>query len=123
MNDVYSKCRICKNFCDGKCNFCDFVCDESLLFLDDDGFDIFGLCDGDDFPLHLQLLYRLNYKGVDCLFVDVWFDLNVAYVMGVGGDKGRVARVLGLHDEVVYDAGNGLLILNLFQEKFIRGLL
>jgi hypothetical protein len=48
----------------------------------------------------------------------------MAYLLGVRASVDEVARVLGLHKESIYwDSENDLMILNLFQESYIRGLL
>ena len=64
------KCDICSNFLHGidRCKFCNFEFDESLPWTDDSEWDILNLdFDETEWP-HLQLMYRLKAKGIDCLF-------------------------------------------------------
>ena len=116
------KCGFCANYVTGldECKFCKFEYEYSVV---NDDWDIFNLDENDGW-LHEQVLNRLNAKGVDCVFADVWFDLNMGFLIGCFESSDRVASVLNLHSECVYGGlDNGLVLLNLFQEKFVRGLL
>jgi hypothetical protein len=51
-------------------------------------------------------------------------DNNIAYLIGVRADKSRVADALHISEEVIYsDLDKGFMIINLFQEKYLRGIL
>ncbi len=118
------KCEYCKNNIISEnntitCKFCDF--EYEPYYIRDD-WDILEIDDDYEWS-HLQLLYRLHSKGVECIRADIWYDKNMAYVLGAKDSKNVVARVLGVHSECVYDNGEGLMILNLFQEKYLRGLI
>lgn len=118
-------CKSCKkyNFNEEKCSLCDFEFDGELYWNDDDKWDILNL-DHDYEWGHLQIMYRLESKGIECLKTDIWVDNNIAYIIGAKADTDNIASALGVHKEVVYDAGEiPLVIINLFQEKFLRGLL
>ena len=105
------------------CKYCHFeYIDEYTPFKDDD-WDILGLDDEEEWT-HIQIKDRLYYKGIKCWSADMWFDNNMAII--VNPDKGvdAVARALGLHKDVIYhDTENNLMILNLFEEKYLRGVL
>lgn len=118
-----NKCKICEHydFNKEKCSFCKFEYATDLYWNDDDKWDILNLDDDIEWS-HLQIMYRLKAKNIECLFADIWYDNNLAYILGAKADVNRVAEVLGVHEEVIYDAGeNPILIINLFQEKYLRG--
>ena len=120
-----NKCKICEhyNFSKEECSFCKFEYANDLYWNDDDEWDILNLDDDIEWS-HLQIMYRLKAKRIDCLFADIWFDNNLAYILGAKANVHRVAEVLGVHEEVIYDGGeNPILIINLFQEKYLRGLI
>ena len=122
MENDKMKCHICENFYHGigRCKFCHFDFDEGLPWTDDSQWDIFEMDDDTEWS-HLQLQYRLKSKGIDCLSADIWFDNNMAYILGPKADKYRIARALGIHEEVIYDDfERGWFLINLFQEKFLR---
>lgn len=99
------------------CKFCSFEADE---FYTRDDWDILDLDDDGEWE-HIQILNRLHSQGIGCISTDIWFDKNMAYLTGCFDDVSKIAKVLGLHEEVVYGGlDNGLVVLNLFQEKYIR---
>lgn len=117
-------CSICKkyNIETDDCDLCEFEVDKDKFFSKSD-FDILDLNEDDGWE-YLQILDRLYAMNIECLFADIWYDNNLAFLVGCKGKSSEVANVLGVHEEVVYDDfEHGLMILNLFQEKFIRGLL
>lgn len=72
---------------------------------------------------HKQILHRLHDKDIDCYFVDMWSD-DIAYIIGIKSSDEEVARALGVHRESIYhDFEHCFMIINLFQEKYLRGLL
>lgn len=83
--------------------------------------DILNLKEEDEWA-HKQILYRLWDKDIECLFADIWYDNNMALLIGCfSTNTERIASVLGVHTDVIYMAPEqGLIILNLFQEKCIR---
>ena len=73
---------------------------------------------------HLQIMYRLKAKGFDCLSADIWGNDEIAYILGCSASKDEIASALGVHKETVYsDYERGWIIINLFQEKYLRGML
>lgn len=124
MNHI-DKCRVCDNYLRGvdTCKYCNFEWSEDYPPCVDTPFDIFDLDDDIEW-IHLQLLDRLHYKGIECLSADIWFDNNVAFIIGARASPDKVAEALHIHKEVIYDHSDmGLMILNLFQEKYLRGLI
>lgn len=116
------KCRVCDNYLAGAdtCKFCSFKWRTDYPATSDKEFDIFELDDDIEWA-HLQLMDRLKYKGIDCLFADIWVDNNLAILIGCNANKARIADALQVHEEVIYDySEHGLVILNLFQEKYLR---
>ena len=71
---------------------------------------------------HEQIRDRLHLKGIDCYSADIWFEKNMAFLLGVDPWKSdKVAEALGLHREVIYtDGEHQFMILNLYQEKDLR---
>lgn len=117
------KCNICKhNLVDG-CEFCKFEYADDLPWTDDEKWDILNLDDDYEWS-HLQILYRLNAKGIDCMKADIWFGNDLAYLFLVDTDREKIADALGVHKEVVYAQDfEAFVIINLFQEKYLRGML
>ena len=119
------RCELCKkyDFSKENCSICDFEFDEKLYWNDDKEWDILNLDDDYEWG-HLQIMYRLKSKNIECLNTDIWWDNNLAYIIGAKANVEKVAMALGVHQEVIYDAGEiPLLIINLFQEKYLRGLI
>ena len=119
------KCRICDNYLPGvdTCKFCSFEWRTDYPPTNDASYDILDMDDDLEWS-HLQLLDRLHYKKIECLSADIWTDDNIAYLLGVRADKSRVADALHINEEVIYsDPDKGFMIINLFQEKYLRGLL
>lgn len=119
------KCKICNkyNFNTDECSLCDFEFSDELYWNNDDEWDILNLDDDYEWS-YLQIQYRLKSKNIECLFADMWTDENMAYIIGVMGNKSSVAEALGVHEEVIYDVPDkGIMLINLFQEKYIRGVL
>lgn len=114
------KCRSCRNFL-WKLNNCKFC---SYEYVDNrDDWDILDLDDEEEWSF-LQIQYRLKDKGIDCLQVINWIDGNVVVLIGVRAYAERVASALNVHQEVISnDDEIGIMVINLFQEKYIRGLL
>lgn len=103
------------------CPHCKFQYDEEYFPYKNDDWDILNLDDDLEWS-HLQILYRLHLNGVECLRADIFTDNNIGILIGVKSDTSTVARVLGIHKECIYNLGDeGLWILNLFQEKYLRG--
>lgn len=73
---------------------------------------------------HIQILNRLHNNDIDCILADIWTDDNIAYLVGVTAHKNDIANALGMHRESVYCLYDQcFVILNLFQEKYLRGLI
>ena len=112
------KCNFCNNYMSelGRCKFCHFEYEESVI---KDDWDILDLLD-DEWE-HEQILNRLHSQGINCVMADIWFDNNMAFLLGCFADTDKIAKALGLHKESVYgNLDNGLVLLNLYQEKHIR---
>lgn len=119
------KCNICKNYLAGEeeCKFCQFEYDENLPWTNDDEWDILNIDDDVEWA-HFQILYRLNAKGIDCMKADIWYDNDLAYLFLVDTDEERIAEALGVHQEVVFiQELEAFVIINLFKEKYLRGML
>ena len=119
------RCNYCtesKN--DGRdCPHCKFQYDESYFPYKSDDWDILNLDDDLEWS-HLQILYRLHLYDIECLRADIWYDENMAVLIGCMANSEKIARVLNVHNDTVYTDGlNPLVIVNLFQEKYLRGLL
>ena len=116
-------CRFCTHYKEDNCELCQFEYDEHYNPYAKDDWDIFKLKEEDGWE-HIQILDRLHYKNIECLFADIWFDNNMAFLIGCKKNENDVARALNIHEEVVYnDFEHGMMIINLFQEKYIRGCL
>ena len=99
------------------CKFCHFEPDE---FYTRDDWDILDLDDDVEWS-HIQILNRLHSKGLPCLFVDMWSDNNLAWLIGCNVFTWKLAEVLGIHEECIYNhADQAFVVLNLYQEKCIR---
>ncbi len=85
--------------------------------------DILKLDEEDDWS-HLALLDRLREKNIDCYFVDMWGSDEIAFLTACKADNSELAKALNIHEECIYnDFEHNFIILNLFQEKYLRGLL
>ena len=118
MND---KCDYCLNYLEGldRCKYCHFEVDD---FYTNDDWDLLNLDDDEEWG-HQQLLKRLHSKGVECLFADMFID-NIAFLFGCNATNYQLSKVLGVSEDVIYnDYEHMLVIINLFQEKYNRGLL
>lgn len=112
------KCKSCENYIRSldTCKFCHFEHSESVI---KDDWDILNLKEEDGW-WHLQICDRLHSQGIDCYSADIWID-NMAYLVGCFVDSGRLAEVLGMHEEAIWNSyEHGFVILNLFQERCIR---
>lgn len=117
-------CSLCKNYNEelDDCKLCDYEFDqEKFLESKKNDFDILNL-DPDEGWEHVQIMDQLNKHKIDHYRADMWVDDNIAYIFGCKEtDNQKIAKVLGIHVECVYnDYENMLVILNLFQEKIIR---
>ena len=100
----------------GTCKFCSFEYEESYSR---DDWDIFEL--DWERECHNDILYRLWAKKIECLFADIWWNNDVAYLLGCFASTSSIARALNIHEESVYgNLDNGLVILNLYQERHLR---
>ena len=118
-------CRICNNYMSelDTCKFCHFEYDEDYNPFRRDDWDILNL-DLEEEWTHIQIADRLKYKGIEFLMVDIWTDDNMAWIIGCRESDSTVADALNIHKECIYnDSEHSLMILNLFQEKYIRGVL
>lgn len=115
------RCNICDNYLRGleQCKFCSFEWATEPPWMDDD-WDILDMNPEEEWE-HLQIQYRLKAKGIECLTADIWWDENLAIVIGAKATPNRVAEALGVDEDVIYDdSERGWMILNLFQEKALR---
>ena len=125
MEHGINKCRVCEHYLGltQGCTKCSFEWAKEYPPTDDKGFDILNLDDDLEWS-HFQILDRLHFKGIECLFADIWNDNNIALLFACKADKDRVASALGVDSDCIYDDfEHGLMIINLFQEKYIRGLI
>lgn len=103
-----------------RCKFCHFEFDESYDSYKSDDWDILNLKEEDGWE-HIQILDRLRLNGVECYQADIWFDNNIAVLIGCMADSRTISRVLNINEEVIYrldECGN--IVLNLYQEKCLR---
>lgn len=115
------KCEYCANYMKGidECKFCHFEYDEYYV---SDDWDIFDLDDDYEWS-HLQILNRIHAKGLPCLFVDMWTDDNIVWLVGCNVFTDKIADVLGVHKDCVYNQSDqSFIIIDLFMEKCIRRL-
>ena len=115
---MHDKCKICANHLSelNTCKFCHFEYDPKVI---DDDWDIFKL--DWNLDIHKDILHRLWAKGIECIHADIWYDDDTAYLLGCFDNPSKIADALNLHDDVVYgNLENGLVVLNLFKEKWIR---
>ena len=115
-------CKFCQNYLSelDRCKFCHFEFDEEYSPYKSDDWDILNLKEEDGWE-HIQLLDRLHLMGVDCYRADMWFDDNLAVLIGCLADSRTISRVLNINEEVIYrldECGN--IVLNLYQEKCLR---
>ena len=113
------KCEYCVNYIDGidRCKFCHFEYDE---FYTNDDWDILNLDDDEEWS-HIQILKRLHSKGLPCLFVDMWADNNIAWLVGCNVFTSKLAKVLNMHEKCIYNSSDqAFVILNLYMEKELR---
>ena len=116
-----NKCRVCANYMSGldRCKYCHFEWVDEYPPSSDD-FDILKI-DHDIEWGHLQILDRLHYKHIECIMADMWGNDEIAYLIGCKGNNKDIAEALGVHEDVIYnDYEHSMIIINLFQEKFIR---
>lgn len=117
------KCHICGNYLHGidRCKYCSFEYDDNLPWTYDVDWDIFEIDDDVEWSF-LQIQYRLKSKGIDCLQVINWFEDNVIILVGVKAFPERVAKALKVHPEsIASDSDIGIMVINLFKEKYLRG--
>ena len=115
------KCEYCANYMRGisECKFCHFEYDEYYV---SDDWDILNLDDDYEWS-HLQILTRIHAKGLPCLFADIWSDDNIAWLVGCNVFTDKIADVLGIHSDCVYNQGDqSFIVINLLLEKCIRKL-
>lgn len=123
MKHGINKCRVCENYLRGvdTCKFCHFEWALEYPPTDDYGWDVLDLDDDVEWSF-LQIMDRLHYKGIDVLQVINWFDDNVIILIGVKDYADKVARALGVHEDcIVSDLDLGIMVINLFKEKWLRG--
>lgn len=113
------KCEFCRNYLSrlDSCKFCHFEYCQKYI---DDDWDILGLDFEDE--IHKQIQHRLWAKGIECVFADIYWDMNIAFLIGCYAHTDRIAQALGVDEQVVYGNNEqGLVIINLFEEKYLRG--
>ncbi|MBO5180145.1 MAG: hypothetical protein J6B87_07375 [Clostridia bacterium] len=118
------KCRICEHYISEEqgCTKCDFEWAKSYTPCTEN-FDILSLNDDEEWA-HLQVLDRLHYKKVDCLAADIWIDDNLCFLVGCNAQPDIISQALGINKECVYnDFEHCFVIINLFQEKYLRRML
>lgn len=116
-----NRCDICENYLVGlsepRCKYCHFEYAGDLI---KDDWDI--LCEEDSWGYPTAIRDRLWSQGIECLSADIWGNDNVAIVYGYNGDENKLASALNVHKDVVYlDPLHDVAIVNLYQEKDLRG--
>lgn len=123
LNHGIEKCRVCEHYIseEAGCTKCDFEWAKNYTPCTKD-FDILNLNDDEEW-VHLQILDRLHYKKIGCLFADIW-DNDLCFILGCNAYSDKIAQALGVNEECVYnDIEHNFIIVNLFQEKYLRGML
>lgn len=116
------KCRVCEHYYGGldTCKFCSFEWATEYPPCNDWEWDILNLDDDIEWS-HIQILDRLHYKGLPCLFADMWSNNNIVLLVGCNVFTSRIAEVLGVHEECVYNwSDQSFVIINTYQERCIR---
>jgi len=118
-------CKFCKYFNEEEevCFNCiGYELDEKKFFQQND-FDIFNLDDDVEWS-HIQIMEQLKNNGIECTFVDMFTNNNMAWILGCNERDSKIANVLNIHKECIYnDYEHCVVFLNLFQEKYLRGML
>ncbi len=117
------KCKFCTNYEEelDKCKNCKFDYNKEYNPYKSDDWDILNLKEEDGWE-HIQIMDRLYLNNIECLLADIWWDNNLAILIGTPSNTDAIADVLNVHQEVVYSLDErGLVIINLFQEKYLRG--
>lgn len=117
------RCKFCVNYEEesDKCKNCKFEYNKEYNPYKSDDWDILNLKEEDGWE-HIQIMDRLYLNNIECLFADIWWDNNLAILVGTPSNTDIIADVLNVHQEVVYPLDEkGLVIINLFQEKYLRG--
>ena len=117
------KCKFCTNYEEesDKCKNCKFEYNKEYNPYKSDDWDILNLKEEDGWE-HIQIMDRLYLNNIECLLADIWWDNNLAILIGTPSNTDAIAHVLNVHQEVVYSLDErGLVIINLFQEKYLRG--
>lgn len=113
------RCEYCQNYLSelDRCKFCSFEYEEKIV---SDDWDIFNLNEDDGWE-HKQILARLHSQKVECIFADIYFDYDIAFLIGCYATSQKIANALNLNIKSVYgNNDNGLVILNLHKEKAYR---
>lgn len=118
-------CKFCKHFDEEEevCSECiGYELDEKKFF-QQNVFDIFSLDDDVEWS-HIQIMEQLKNHGIECTFVDIFINDNMAWILGCNERDDRIARALNIHKDCIYnDYEHCVVFLNLFQEKYLRGML
>lgn len=120
------KCRLCEHYISEEqgCTKCEFEWATEYPPTNDDCWDILNLDEDLEWSF-LQIMDRLAYKDIHCLQVINWYGTDdVVVITGCRAYVGRIADALGVHeDSIVQDVDRGVCVVNLFKEKYLRGLL
>ena len=81
-------------------------------------FDILHL-DEDEWS-HVQIMDQLKKHDVEFILADMWD--NIAFIIGCNANAYQIASALHIPERVVYDDfEHSLIIINLFELRYIRG--
>lgn len=125
MEKMIDRCRYCENYFHNieRCKYChyEFSEDKYCQNLKSDDWDIFNL-DENEWE-HLQILDRLYVKNIECFKADIWYNDEMAYLLGCRASHKDIAKALNIHEDVLYSDGeHDFIIINLFKEKMLRGI-
>ena len=71
--------------------------------------------------MNIEILDRLDRKGVPCIAVDIWIDNNLAILTGCNAHQHKIASALNIHEDCIYIVGDTtMVVINLYMEKCIR---
>ena len=118
-------CKYCSNYMTeiDSCKFCSFEADDEKIRENcwmniDDQFDILNL-DENEWE-HIQVMDQLKRHDIDFILADMWD--NILFIIGCNAREYDVAKALHIPEKVIYnDFEHMLIIINLFELKYIRG--
>ena len=116
-------CKFCANYLTelDTCKYCSFEADDEKIRecnYQTEHFDILHL-DENEWG-HVQIMDQLKKHDVEFILADMWD--NIAFIIGCNANAHQIAKALHIPEKVVYDDfEHSLIIINLFELRYIRG--